>query len=78
MVLPHNLQDEQEIYYDYLGDNLTMWQAMFLNVWLYFTNLKKFCEFILNLINSWLLESLDRVEKGSSIGSLELGSSNKT
>jgi hypothetical protein len=41
-----------------------MWQTMFLNVWLFSTILKKFCEFILNLINSWLLESLNRVEKG--------------
>jgi hypothetical protein len=69
---------KREIYYDYMGNDLTMWQAMFLNVWLFSTILKIFFEFFLNLINSWLLESLNRIEKGFSIGSLELGSNNKT
>ncbi len=57
------LQDEQNIYYDCLVDNLTISQVMLLNVWSCFMISRKFCEFIFYVVNSWLLKSLYKARR---------------
>jgi hypothetical protein len=73
MVLLQDFQNEQEVFYDCLGDNLTIWEPRFLTMWSFFAFMSKACEPILEGIALWLLKSFNKAKKGCSIERLEVG-----
>ncbi len=62
MVLISHVWEEHDVFYNYYGDGLRLWEAFLFSLWSFSMFCKKFCEFFPTLTATLLTQSLKQVD----------------